>query len=150
MIYKWLIYFLAKKRVSKGDKSVLIVSVIMNMQHYRAIITWLQVTGSWTCGCTGLRLMNYLMLLTLAIQNLFRLSVPVLPMSFITDLHHLLRVAKFALIVLAVCKTRFISVCKYRYHWLHPESDTYFCWTHSDGSCLCDMYYDKSPTHSYE
>lgn len=50
MIYKWLIYFLAKKRVSKGDKSVLIVSVIMNMQHYRAIITWLQVTGSWTCG----------------------------------------------------------------------------------------------------
>lgn len=38
------------KRVSKGDKSVLIVSVIMNMQHYRAIITWLQVTGSWTCG----------------------------------------------------------------------------------------------------
>lgn len=65
----------------------------------------------------GLCLMNYLMLLTLAIQNLFRLSV--LPMSFITDLHHLLRVAKFALIVLAVCKTRFISVCKYRYHWLH-------------------------------
>lgn len=50
MIYKWLIYFLATKRVSKGDKSVLIVSVIMNMQHYRAIITWLQVTGSWTCG----------------------------------------------------------------------------------------------------
>lgn len=50
MIYKWLIYFLAKKRESKGDKSVLIVSVIMNMQHYRAIITWLQVTGSWTCG----------------------------------------------------------------------------------------------------
>lgn len=50
MIYKWLIYFLAKKRVSKGDKSVLIVSVIMNMQHYRAIITWLQVTDSWTCG----------------------------------------------------------------------------------------------------
>lgn len=50
MIYKWLIYFLAKKRVSKGDKSVLIVSLIMNMQHYRAIITWLQVTGSWTCG----------------------------------------------------------------------------------------------------
>lgn len=50
MIYKWLIYFLAKKRVSKGDKSVLMVSVIMNMQHYRAIITWLQVTGSWTCG----------------------------------------------------------------------------------------------------
>lgn len=50
MIYKWLIYFLAKKRVSKGDKSVLIVSVIMNMQHYRAIITWLQVTESWTCG----------------------------------------------------------------------------------------------------
>lgn len=46
MIYKWLIYFLA----SKGDKSVLIVSVIMNIQHYRAIITWLQVTGSWTCG----------------------------------------------------------------------------------------------------
>lgn len=40
----------ATKRVSKGDKSVLIVSVIMNMQHYRAIITWLQVTGSWTCG----------------------------------------------------------------------------------------------------
>lgn len=50
MIYKWLIYFLAKKRVSKGDKSVLIVSVIMNMQHYRAIITWLQVNDSWTCG----------------------------------------------------------------------------------------------------
>lgn len=50
MIYKWLIYFHAKKRVSKGDKSVLIVSVIMNMQHYRAIITWLQVTDSWTCG----------------------------------------------------------------------------------------------------
>lgn len=50
MIYKWLIYFLAKKRESKGDKSVLIVSVIMNMQHYRAIMTWLQVTGSWTCG----------------------------------------------------------------------------------------------------
>lgn len=50
MIYKWLIYFLAKKRVSKGDKSVLIVSVIMNMQHYRAIITWLQVTDFWTCG----------------------------------------------------------------------------------------------------
>lgn len=50
MIYKWLIYFLAKKRVSKGDKSVLIVSVIMNIQHYRAIITWLRVTGSWTCG----------------------------------------------------------------------------------------------------
>lgn len=42
--------FAATKRVSKGDKSVLIVSVIMNMQHYRAIITWLQVTGSWTCG----------------------------------------------------------------------------------------------------
>lgn len=42
--------FAAKKRVSKGDKSVLIVSVIMNMQHYRAIITWLQVTGSWTSG----------------------------------------------------------------------------------------------------
>lgn len=40
----------ATKRVSKGDKSVLIVSLIMNMQHYRAIITWLQVTGSWTCG----------------------------------------------------------------------------------------------------
>lgn len=40
----------ATKRVSKGDKSVLMVSVIMNMQHYRAIITWLQVTGSWTCG----------------------------------------------------------------------------------------------------
>lgn len=40
----------ATKRVSKGDKSVLIVSVIMSMQHYRAIITWLQVTGSWTCG----------------------------------------------------------------------------------------------------
>lgn len=40
----------ATKRVSKGDKSVLIVSVIMNMQHYRAIITWLQVTESWTCG----------------------------------------------------------------------------------------------------
>lgn len=40
----------ATKRVSKGDKSVLIVSVIMNMQHYRAIITWLQVTDSWTCG----------------------------------------------------------------------------------------------------
>lgn len=38
------------KRVSKGDKSVLIVSVIMNMQHYRAIITWLRVTDSWTCG----------------------------------------------------------------------------------------------------
>lgn len=35
----------ATKRVSKGDKSL-----IMNMQHYRAIITWLQVTGSWTCG----------------------------------------------------------------------------------------------------
>lgn len=50
MIYKWLIYFLAKKRVSKGDKSVLIVSLTMNMQHYRAIITWLQVTDSWTCG----------------------------------------------------------------------------------------------------
>lgn len=44
--------FAATKRVSKGDKSVLIVhvSVIMNMQHYRAIITWLQVTDSWTCG----------------------------------------------------------------------------------------------------
>lgn len=44
--------FAATKRVSKGDKSVLIVhvSVIMNMQHYRAIITWLRVTGSWTCG----------------------------------------------------------------------------------------------------
>lgn len=42
--------FAATKKVSKGDKSVLIVSVIMNMQHYRAIITWLQVTGSWTCG----------------------------------------------------------------------------------------------------
>lgn len=42
--------FAATKRVSKGDKSVLIVSLIMNMQHYRAIITWLQVTGSWTCG----------------------------------------------------------------------------------------------------
>lgn len=40
----------ATKRVSKGDKSVLIVSLIMNMQHYRAIIIWLQVTGSWTCG----------------------------------------------------------------------------------------------------
>lgn len=40
----------ATKRVSKGDKSVLIVSVIMNMQHYRAIITWLQVNDSWTCG----------------------------------------------------------------------------------------------------
>lgn len=40
----------ATKRVSKGDKSVLTVSLIMNMQHYRAIITWLQVTGSWTCG----------------------------------------------------------------------------------------------------
>lgn len=40
----------ATKRVSKGDKSVLIVSVIMNMQHYRAIITWLRVTDSWTCG----------------------------------------------------------------------------------------------------
>lgn len=40
----------ATKRVSKGDKSVLIVSLTMNMQHYRAIITWLQVTGSWTCG----------------------------------------------------------------------------------------------------
>lgn len=40
----------ATKRVSKGDKSLLIVSLIMNMQHYRAIITWLQVTGSWTCG----------------------------------------------------------------------------------------------------
>lgn len=40
----------ATKRVSKGYKSVLIVSLIMNMQHYRAIITWLQVTGSWTCG----------------------------------------------------------------------------------------------------
>lgn len=40
----------ATKRVNKGDKSVLIVSLIMNMQHYRAIITWLQVTGSWTCG----------------------------------------------------------------------------------------------------
>lgn len=40
----------ATKRVSKGDKSVLIVSLIMNMQHYRAIITWLQVTDSWTCG----------------------------------------------------------------------------------------------------
>lgn len=36
----------ATKRVSKGDKSVLIVSLIMNMQHYRAIITWLQVTDS--------------------------------------------------------------------------------------------------------
>lgn len=42
--------FAATKRVSKGDKSVLIVSVIMNIQHYRAIITWLRVTGSWTCG----------------------------------------------------------------------------------------------------
>lgn len=40
----------ATKRESKGDKSVLIVSVIMNMQHYRAIITWLRVTDSWTCG----------------------------------------------------------------------------------------------------
>lgn len=50
MMYKWLIYFLAKKRVSKGDKSVLIVSLIMNMQHYRAIMTWSQVTDSWTCG----------------------------------------------------------------------------------------------------
>lgn len=40
----------ATKRVSKGDKSVLIVLVIMNIQHYRAIITWLQVTDSWTCG----------------------------------------------------------------------------------------------------
>lgn len=40
----------ATKRVSKGDKSLLIVSLIMNMQHYRAIITWLQVTDSWTCG----------------------------------------------------------------------------------------------------
>lgn len=51
MTYIFSYYQLAAtKRVSKGDKSVLIVSVIMNMQHYRAIITGLQVTGSWTCG----------------------------------------------------------------------------------------------------
>lgn len=43
MTYIFSYQLAATERVSKRDKSVLIVSVIMNMQHYRAI-TWLQVT----------------------------------------------------------------------------------------------------------
>lgn len=49
MTYIFYYQLAATERVSKRDKSVLIVSVIMNMQHYRAI-TWLQVTDCWTCG----------------------------------------------------------------------------------------------------
>lgn len=48
-------------------------------------------------------------------------------MFFIIDLYYLLRVVKFVLIVLVVCKIRFIFVCKYRYYWFYLELDIYFC-----------------------
>lgn len=71
-------------------------------------------------------------------------------MFFIIDLYYLLRVVKFVLIVLVVCKIRFIFVCKYRYYWFYLELDIYFCLIYFDGLCLCDMYYYKFLIYSYE
>lgn len=136
----------ATKRVSKGDKSVLIVSLIMNMQHYRAIITWLQVTDSWTCGWS-------------ASDELFN----VIDFSYTEFIP-----IKCTANVLYYWSTSLVKGSKICINSISSVQDkVYFCLqvplslassqvgymlllNSSDGSCLCDMYYDKSPTHSYE